>query len=448
METDITQQHCSQKNKNKNERSQTSHLLKGDNVMNLKESIISYIRSGEANDKNLGLEIEHFIVNNQGEQIGFDEITNLIKEVSEKINATVSYSDEYPVGYSTDEYAITLEPSCQFEISINPYEDIEKIEKVYKDFVDLWEPIFAERGYKMVTNGNLPAVEQGKITPDQIPLSSKLRYKYMDEYLSESGKFARYMMRASASAQVSIDYKSEEDLAKKLRVLEKISPILMIIMENKSNKDFTLPGNDGQTHLLRIQEWDDLDPDRTGFLKGSLDENFGYEDVANITYNVPLILLTKDGETQYVGNKSAKDLVDEGIIKESDVEDTEKEIGLIEHIFSMGFFHYRVKKYIELRVTDSVPIDKALGFVALLKGLIYDDSNLNALDEKYSSVKSLDDIQSAIDEIKNNGFDAVIYDGKTAHEYADELVEMAEKGLEEKDKEYLKNVRAFWSGIK
>ena len=414
--------------------------------MNLKDSIISYIRSGESNDKNLGLEIEHFIVNKQGEQIGFDEITNLIKEVSEKINADVSYSDGYPVGYSTDEYAITLEPSCQFEISINPYEDIEKIGKIYKEFVELWEPIFIERGYKMVTNGNLPAVEQGKITPDQIPLSSKLRYKYMDEYLNKSGKFARYMMRASASAQVSIDYKSEEDLAKKLRVLEKISPILMIVMESKSDKDFSLPGNDGQTHLLRIQEWDDLDPDRTGFLNGSLDEGFGYEDIADITYNVPLILLTRDGKTEYVGNKSAKDLVDEGVIKESDVED--KEIELIEHVFSMGFFHYRVKKYIELRVADSVPIDKALGFVALLKGLIYDDSNLNVLDKKFSNIRTLDDIQSAIDEIKVNGFEAVIYGGKTVYEYADELVEMADKGLEGKDKEYLKNVRTFWSDIK
>lgn len=426
----------------------TSHLLKGDNVMNLKDSIISYIRSGESDDKNLGLEIEHFIVNKQGEQIEFDEITNLIKEVSEKINANVSYSDGYPVGYSTDEYAITLEPSCQFEISINPYEDIEKIEKVYKEFVNLWEPIFTKHGYNMVTNGNLPAVEQGKITPNQIPLSSKLRYKYMDEYLSKSGKFSRYMMRASASAQVSMDYKSEEDLAKKLRVLEKISPILMIIMESKSDKDFSLPGNDGHTHLLRIQEWDDLDPDRTGFLEGSLDEGFGYEDVADITYNVPLILLTKDGETEYVGDKSAKDLVDEGIIKESDVEDREKETQLIEHVFSMGFFHYRVKKYIELRVADSVPIDKALGFVALLKGLIYDNSILNVLDEKFSNVKTLDDIQSAINEIKVKGFDAVIYDGKTAYDYADELVEIADKGLEVKDKEYLKNVRAFWSDIK
>ena len=414
--------------------------------MGFKEDIVSYIQSGESNNKNLGLEIEHFVVDEKGNQIGFDEITDLISTVSDKLNAKTNYSDGYPVGYTTDEYAITLEPSCQFEISINPYEDLEKIEYIYKEFFKVWEPLFKERGYQILTNGNLPKVEQGLITPDNITLTPKLRYKYMDEYLSKSGKFSRYMMRASASTQLSIDYKSEKDLAKKLRVLEKISPILTIIMESKTNNDFTLPGNEGQKHLLRIQEWDDLDPARTGFLKGSLDEDFGYKDIADINYNMPLILLTKGGESEYVGDSSAKDLIEKGVITENDLK--EKTTSLIEHVFSMGFFHYRIKTYIEVRLADSVPIDKALGFTALLKGLIYDEHNLNYLDEKLSYIRSLDQIQSAIDQIKVDGFDAKIYDGKTAYEWSEEIIELADSGLEGKDKEYLKNVRTFWSDIK
>ena len=416
--------------------------------MNLKERIISYIRSGESDSKKLGLEIEYFVVDSDGKQIGFDEVTSLIKEVGESLNAAISYSDGYPVGYFTDEYAITLEPSCQFEISISPYNDLEEIERVHKEFVSTWKPIFEERGYNIVTKGNLPAVEFGKVVPNEIPLSSKLRYKYMDEYLTKTGRFARYMMRASAATQVSVDYKSEEDLAKKLRVLEKISPILMILMESKSCVGYTLLGNANQSHLLRIQEWDDLDPDRTGFLKGSLNYDFGYENVADIAYNLPLILLTKEGESEYVGDKSAKDLIDEGIITDADVDSKEKETKIIEHVFSMGFFHYRVKTYIEVRVADSVPINKALGFVALLKGIVYDEENLNTLDEKLSNVKTIDEIQSAIDEVKADGYDAVVYGGKTASEWIDYLVELADNGLEGKDKEYLKNVRIIWSDIK
>lgn len=137
------------------------------------------------------------------------------------------------------------------------------IESVYQEFFELWEPIFSQRGYHIVTKGNLPAVELGKIRPDEIPLSSKKRYQYMDAYFRESGK---YMMRASASTQVSVDYKSEYDLVRKLRVLQKIAPILMLMMESKSEENTTLPEALDKPHLFRIQEWDGLDPDRTGFL--------------------------------------------------------------------------------------------------------------------------------------------------------------------------------------
>ena len=47
-----------------------------------------------------------------------------------------------------------------------------------------------------------------------------------------------------------------------------------------------------------------------------------------------------------------------------------------------------------------------------------------------------------------DGFDAEIYDGRTAYEWANELVELADSGLEGKDKEYLEDVRTFWSDIR
>lgn len=150
--------------------------------------------------------------------------------------------DSYPVGYYTGEYSTSLEPSCQFEISINPYDDLETIGSIYKEFRSLWEPIFEEKGYHFEVKGNLPLVELGEITPDDIPLSPKKRYKYMDAYFKRSGKYGKYMMRASASAQVSVDYSSEEDMVRKLNVLQKISPLLMLLMENKTDESSTLKG--------------------------------------------------------------------------------------------------------------------------------------------------------------------------------------------------------------
>ncbi len=414
--------------------------------MGFLQEISDYIRAGESDDKNLGLEIEHFIVNDEGVQIGFHEISELIDKVGRELGAEVIYIDHFPVGYYTGEYSTSLEPSCQFEISINPYSDLETIESIYREFRSIWDPIFAERGYHFETKGNLPLVEKQVITPDDIPLSPKRRYKYMDEYFKESGRYGKYMMRASASAQVSIDYKSEEDMIRKLTILQKISPIFMIIMENKSEEDSTLPGED-KKHLFRTQEWDNLDPSRTGFVPHSFDSDFGYDKMADVISDTPLILLTDEGETIDVGHQTARELIETQVLYWDGIGE-ERRKKLIEHFMSMGFFHFRVKKYIEIRVADSVPILKALGYVALIKGLIYSEENLKKLEEALQSVEDIDSIQKAVEAIETDGFDAKIYNGKTAGEWADYLIDIAGNSLGDSDKEYLKGVRAFWSDSK
>ena len=410
--------------------------------MSIKDSIVRYIRDGESVSHGLGLEIEHFVVNDAGVQIEFHEVSSIIEKMAGILNAKIIYMDGYPVGYVTDDYSITLEPACQFEISINPYSDIEMIKSIYEDFVTLWTPVLKARGYHLETKGNLPLVEQGVIDPDDIALSPKKRYKYMDSYFRHSGRYGKYMMRASASTQVSVDFRSEEDMVRKLNILQKISPVLMIAMENKTDPDSTLKEHPDKPHLFRIQEWDDLDPSRTGFYPHSLEEGFGYDSIADTILNTPLILLTDDGVTTDVGSETAEDLFARGLIREETLDIT-RERSLIEHFISMGFFHYRVKKYIEIRVADSVPLDRALGYVAILKGIVYSDDNLSALENELADVDTAEKIQQAVEDIERDGYNAVVY-GRKATEWAAHFYELALDKLPDTDKEYLENVRAFW----
>ena len=410
--------------------------------MSIKESVKRYIRDGESLSQGLGLEIEHFVVNDAGVQIEFHEVSSIIEKMAGILNAKIIYMDGYPVGYVTDDYSITLEPACQFEISIKPYSDIETIKSIYEDFVTLWTPVLKARGYHLETKGNLPLVEQGVIDPDDIALSPKKRYKYMDSYFRHSGRYGKYMMRASASTQVSVDFRSEEDMVRKLNILQKISPVLMIAMENKTDPDSTLKEHPDKPHLFRIQEWDDLDPSRTGFYPHSLEEGFGYDSVADTILHTPLILLTDDGVTTDVGSETAEELFARGLIREETLDIT-RERSLIEHFISMGFFHYRVKKYIEIRVADSVPLDRALGYVAILKGIVYSDDNLSALEKELADVDTAEKIQQAVEDIERDGYNAVVY-GRKATEWAAHLYELALDKLPDTDKEYLENVRAFW----
>ena len=429
----------------KNQSKEAAFKCPGVNIynMSIKNDVAEYIRSGETHNQELGLEIEHFVIDHDGKQIGFHEISELISIIGNLLKAKIIYMDGYPVGYVTDEYSVTLEPACQFEISINPYSDISEIRRVYNDFYGLWQPLFNARGYKFETKGNLPLVEQGKVDPDDITLSPKSRYKYMDTYFRHSGHYGKYMMRASASTQVSIDFSSETDLVRKLNVLQKISPVLMIAMENKSCPDSTLKEHPDKPHLFRIQEWDDLDKDRTGFYPNSLEPDFGYDSAADVIIRTPLILLTDNGETTDVGSENAYDLFAKGLLKEDKLEPARR-TKLIEHFISMGFFHFRIKKYIEVRVADSVPLERALGYVALIKGIVYSDENLNILEKELSDVDSLSKIQEAVEEIETHGYDAIIYGGHTAASWAAHLTELALNKLNDSDKVYLNNVRTFW----
>jgi glutamate--cysteine ligase len=261
----------------------------------------------------------------------------------------------------------------------------------------------------------------------------------MDAYFRTSGKYGKYMMRASAATQVSIDYKSEADLTRKLRLFEKLSPVFMIMMENKTEENSVLQGASGKPHLLRIQEWEDLDPERTGFYPGSFDRDFGYAKVADVVCHTPLILLTDNDVSTYVGSKTAEDLFAEHVISEEGLTE-ERRTKLVEHFLSMGFFHFRIKKYIEVRVADSVPIKKALGYTALLKGIAYSERNLDVLEKELADVNSLEEIQDAVLRIETDGDQAVIYHNMTAAQWASYLIGLAESVLPEYEKGYLANV--------
>ena len=106
----------------------------------------------------------------------------------------------------------------------------------------------------------------------------------------------------------------------------------------------------------------------------------------------------------------------------------------------MGFFHFRIKKYIEIRVADSVPLGRALSYVALIKGLIYSDENLSILETELADINSIEQIEDAVDAVIVSGLDAKIYGDRTAREWYNYLLELAGHSLDEKEREYLNNV--------
>lgn len=369
------------------------------------ESIVKYIESGATSLQRVGLELEHFIYNDAYEVISYSQMQSVLEEICVKSGGEAYRQDGNIFGIFCMDYNISIEPSCQLEISIYPKESPLEIQEIYDGFRAVCEPILAVRGYYMSESGVFPLVEAGVLSPSDLGLIPKDRYHRMDEHFKKTGAHGRYMMRATASTQVCIDFSSEEDAMKKLRVLQKLAPILSLIAENKSGIG---TGSEWKKHLLRNQIWRDVDPVRCGYLPGSVSPGYSFKDYAEYLEAHADIQFRAQDMGEVDGESAASDQTD--IISTAD----------IEHLISVYFPMVRLKKYLEFRAADSMPAERAIGFAMLIRRLMYTEDVLNALDERLAHVETEAEVFAAEDEIFEQGFHAVIY-GKHVMEWMKEL---------------------------
>ncbi len=369
--------------------------------MNNVDSIVDYIESGASSSKNVGLELEHFVCNDEYQMISYPEMAECLAEICEKVNGQAFILDGSIYGIFCDDYNISIEPACQLEISIYPKETPEEIYDIYNGFRQICEPVFVSRGYQLLEKGVFPLIENGDMTADEMPLIPKERYRFMDEHFKKTGNRGRYMMRATASTQVCIDFSSEEDAMKKLRVLQKLAPILSLIAENKNGIG---TGEKWKTHLLRNQIWREVDPVRCGYLEGSVGGGYSFREYAKY--------LNEHSSIQF---REESPEPDENTTMKK-VEGDDLSVSDIEHLISVYFPMVRLKKYIEYRAADSMPIERAIGFAMLVKTMMYQTDLLDALDEKLGHVEQVTDIYATEDLIFEQGYRAVVY-GKPVMEW-------------------------------
>ena len=392
--------------------------------MKNKKKIADFFRQGETTEKKIGVELEHFICNNTGKLIGYDELSSIIRQICLENDWIIKYDNQNIIGAECGSYTITLEPAGQLEISIKPCETITEIEEIYQQFRKNWEESFLQRNYNLVHKGILPLIEAGVVKSKELKLIPKRRYQFMDLYFKETGVAGIHMMRATAATQISIDYHSMEDCIRKIRILQKMSPLLALLMENHSG----MGKQDGRKpHLLRNQIWENVDKDRCGYIPNSFDSRFSYEKYAEYICNKSMIVLTDSNGTQYLPDITVNEYL------------KEKEIWFEEHLLSMFFFHVRLKQYIEIRVADSVDMERMLGYATLIKSLLYDENRLEKIEQLLSPIKNIEDIESMENEIRQFGYDANI-NGNKVVEILVNMYEIARENINSDEKQYLKNI--------
>jgi glutamate--cysteine ligase len=245
-----------------------------------------------------------------------------------------------------------LEPAAQLEVSLSPQTDVKNIGAIYERFVSEITPILKQYSYEMVTYGYQP-----KSRVEDLELLPKPRYRFMDAYFAKIGPFGRQMMRGTAATQVSVDYYSEEDFSDKYRIAYALKDVLASFCSNS-------PVYEGRAYngsALRDEIWSKTDARRVDVAPFMSYKTMSFEDYTDFVMQTPVIV-NRDGTEEYYDERTIGELAKERIFSGEE----------LSHMLSMVFPMIRAKHFLEIRFADSMPMERVLKYVLLLKGLLTD----------------------------------------------------------------------------
>ncbi|MDO5755697.1 MAG: glutamate-cysteine ligase family protein [Tissierellia bacterium] len=374
--------------------------------------VVEYIRSGEKNPENftLGVEMEHFVVHKDtGKTVSYygkDGVGETLEEI-EQMGFKAEREGHHVLGLHKGDITISTEPGSQFEIAITSDCCIKVLEEDYLRFMKSILQLFEKKDQSLVTLGYHPVT-----TIDEIKILPKKRYDFMYRYFNGQGDMAHNMMKGTASLQVTIDYKDEEDFKKKYRILNALSPVFYAVFDNA----YIFENKVLKRRNIRQKIWENTDADRSGVFEIAFDDDLSYEKYADKILNTPLIFTDHKGHQEYVGGKLFKD-----VMTKEDGDD------FIFHGLSIVFPDVRVKKYIEIRMMDSIPYPLNFACLAWIKGLFYHGKNLEDLDHMTQDI-SYEEVLEGKKNTAKDGLQAKFL-GSTVQEISLVLLKMAQKVL-------------------
>jgi glutamate--cysteine ligase len=311
--------------------------------------------------------------------------------------------------------AISLEPGGQFELSGAPVEDVHQTCSELMAHLAQVKQIAAPLGIGFLGLGMTPNWSRA-----EIPVMPKGRYRIMTAYMPKVGGHGLDMMYRTCTVQTNLDFASEADMVKKIRVGLALQPVATAIF---ANSPFTQGAPNGFLSF-RSEIWRDTDPDRTGMLPWAFEPGMGFERYVDYALDVPMYFV-KRGETYIdVAGQSFRDLMAGRLAalpgEHATISDWANHVSTI-------FPEVRLKRYLEMRGADGGPWRRLPALPAYWVGILYDDT---ALDAAWELVKgwSAQARQALRDDVPNQGFAARIA-GRSALDLAKATLALAEDGL-------------------
>jgi len=265
-----------------------------------------------------------------------------------------------------DKCSITLEPGGQFELSGAPLRSIHETCAEVGRHLSQVKEVGSELGIGLLGMGMNP-----KWSREDTPWMPKGRYKIMRKQMERKGKLGIDMMIRTCTVQTNLDFASEADMVKKVRVSMALQPIATALF---ADSPFT-EGRPNDFMSFRSHVWTDTDPDRCGTLPFVFESGFGFERYVDYMLDVPMYFVYRDGEYIDAAGQSFRDFL------KGRLPALPGEIPTLgdwsDHV-TTAFPEVRLKRYIEMRGADGGPWDRLCALPALWVGLLYDDQALDA----------------------------------------------------------------------
>jgi glutamate--cysteine ligase len=385
-------------------------------MINSKEQIIEYFKSGikKTQDFKIGIEHEKFLFNNHdNKRINYSKVKEMFSALLE-FGWNPILEKENIIGLNKGGKSITLEPGNQIELSGDKLNNVHEACAESQDYLFELRQVTKKLNIKIVSAGFDPISKL-----NEIPNNPKQRYEIMTKDMPLGGELSLDMMYRTCGTQLNIDYNSEKDFIKKFRVINSIVPISIALFSNSSIVE---KKNSGYLSY-RSKVWQNTS--RGGLPKLFFDE-LNFEKYAEFVINFP-ILFIQDKDTYISGQKyTFKDFMDGKISEIGNRLPAESD--LTTHLSTI-FTENRLKKYIELRSMDTCGWDCLCAGPAFNVGMLY--GNLDEVHELISSWDK-DKIINAYLEAPKKGFNTQLM-GKDLFYWASTLLDLSRKGLKKRD---------------
>ena len=385
-------------------------------MIDSKEKIINYFKSGIKEPKNfkIGIEHEKFLFNNSNnKRIDYSKIKEMFTALLE-FGWNPVFEKENIIALNKGGKNITLEPGNQIELSGDKLNHMHEACAESQDYLFELKQVTKKLDIKIVSAGFDPISKL-----NEIPNNPKQRYELMTKDMPLGGELSLDMMYRTCGTQLNIDYSSEEDFIKKFRVANSIVPIAIALFANSS----IVEKKNSNYLSYRSKVWQSTS---RGGLPKLFFENMNFEKYADFVINFPILFI--QNEDQYISGRKYifKDFM-EGKIQEIGNR-LPTEADLTTHLSTI-FTENRVKKYIELRSMDTCGWDCLCAGPAFNIGMLY--GNLDEVHELISKWEN-DKIINAYLEAPQKGFNTQLM-GKDLLYWSSTLLDLSRKGLENRD---------------